>query len=48
MVGEVVELTQYLHLIKDPEVRQEVDKSIDVIIEFISNLELKGYIGTEM
>lgn len=48
MVGEVVELAQYLHLVKDPEVRQNIDKSIDVVIEFISNLDTKGYIHTEM
>lgn len=48
MVGEVVELAQYLHLVKDPETRQNINKSIDVVLEFISNLDLKGYISTEM
>lgn len=48
LVGEVVELAQYLPLVKDPEVRQNIDNSIDVVLEFISHLDSKGYIHTEM
>lgn len=48
MVGEVVELAQYLHLIKDSEVKQNISSSIDVVLEFISHLETKDYIHTEM